>query len=252
MEKEQTSQGTRQCHHPAEHDRLTQCLAGMEYAAVTAVEIPTLTQLRTEVETILSGQGFAHITYRVRGNGQDMGRFSTELLRLFHQSDWAEPLEPRKEPLEVLLNSLLAWEFRQDCFVILDNAHLLVWPDGLAGLLDQLVNRCSEKLHFILLAPCRISFLDQTDSLPAVRLTPDAFILDECSADECLQRTYPNLSGQERALLCHRCGGWVSAMDAACWSDYWPDVGPLLPDPLPLRPVALRKQRSSLWDIRRG
>lgn len=216
MEKEQTSQGTRQCHHPVEHDRLTQCLTGMEHAVVTAVEIPTLTQLHTEVETILSGQGLAHITFRVRGNGQDMERFSTELLRLFHQSDWAEPLEPRKEPLEALSNSLLAWAFRQDCFVILDNAHLLVWPDGLAGLLEQLVNRCNEKLHFILLAPCRISFLDQADSLPAVRLTPDAFILNECSAIECLQRIYPNLSGQERELLCHRCGGWVSAMDAAC------------------------------------
>lgn len=197
---------------------LERFLSEAEQAALVTVELPSLTGLRETVESALTERGFACFAFRVRGREQDKGRFVSELLRFLHRADGlplpggGEKPGSSGEQCRLLLDDTPS----RDCFVILDDAHLLVWPEGLSGLLEQLMLQCDRRLHVVLLAPCPISFIAEADMLPQsmIRFAARDFLLEWETADECLQHAYPELLGTSRRRVFELCGGWVSAMDA--------------------------------------
>lgn len=199
---------------------LEKCLSIATQMTALAIGLPMLTNMSRAVLEILQPRGNCCI-FRVRGEARDAERFTTVFRDLFPDETEADSVQ------------LAAKAREEDFFFLIDDAHLLKSTDELGELLQRVMMRCTEQMHFLFLAPQPIAFFRQADTLP-LRMTeigPDSLLLNSRTTDELLQQVYPSLLERDRKKIFKIGGGWLSATEAAAWlflndEGDQPDVSP--------------------------
>lgn len=183
---------------------LERCLAGAPEMTLTVLGVPMLMSVSRGAAELLSRRG-ACCTFRVQGEARDAERFAAALGDFFQAGE------------EEDLLGLVCAPREQDCFILLDDAHLLDCMDGLGALVQRLLLRCGERVHFLLLSARPIPFIREADALPVklAEVEPSALILTWTKADGLLREVYPALLESDRQRIFELGGGWLSAMDAA-------------------------------------
>ena len=145
---------------------LERCLAGVPELTLTVLGVPMLLAVSRAAAELLGRRG-ACCTFRVRGEARDAERFAAALREFFQAGKEEDPLGLVSAPRE------------QDCFILLDDAHLLDCTDGLGALLQRLLLRCGERVHFLLFSARPIPFVREADALPVklAEVEPSALML---------------------------------------------------------------------------
>jgi len=203
--------GLQQIPAPLERSILELCLRDTQTLTLLAMELPILSNLSWTAQSILEKHGPC-ATFRVRGNAQDAPRCLMSLSELADPLHSSEP-DGSKRSLSAILGQLP----RQDCFLLIDHAHLLSWENDLSQLLQRLLRHCGTYLRVLLLSHAPIPFLKEADALPHSMglVTPNQLILDWPAADQLLLSAYPSLLERDRRQIFELSGGWVTAMDLA-------------------------------------
>ncbi len=204
---ELVSLGAPQARYEAERLHLESCLEHAAHLKLLAVEAPTLSPQSRVAEACLGRLGPC-LSFRMR-DAKERDRLARALGRF-----WREAEETPSAPPSV--RELMELQPDGNCFLLLDGAERLTAPSPLGDFLEELLLRCREGLHIVLLAPSPIPFLRQTDALPreSAAVTPGTMVLDWDGASACLQSAYPGLLESDRRLVFQCSGGWTAAMDA--------------------------------------
>lgn len=208
MELEQLGLGLSKPRYEAERSFIRQWLASAPELTLLALEIPTLTDLAREASVCLREQGLC-LSFRMDSGGDaDLQRLCRALWKL-----WAKEPAPQAPTVWELLDR----QPEEDCFLLISRAEQLTCHMPLGEFLLDLLSHCAPSLHVVLMAGCAIPLLSQAEDLPplAAAVTPGALVQEPGTAAPVLQEAYPGLSEFDCQSVCHHCGGWISALDAA-------------------------------------